>query len=77
MAISCAFLPRKRIFSPCPPTYFYQRLSPTKTRRNTDFTGVHTHDHLKMTVRDKEAILPRMPADLFPEYYPATPQKTH
>ena len=35
----------------------------------TDFIGVHTHDHLKLTVRDKDAILPYLPADVFPEYY--------
>lgn len=35
----------------------------------TDFIGVHTHDHLKITVRDKDAILPYLPADVFPEYY--------
>lgn len=32
------------------------------------FTGVHTGDRLRINVRDRNAIIPRMPAEIFPEY---------
>lgn len=35
----------------------------------TDFIGVNTHDKLEVKRKDKEAILPANPADIFPEYY--------
>ena len=30
--------------------------------------GVHTHDELKITSKQKEAVLPRLPDEIFPEY---------
>lgn len=33
-----------------------------------NFVGVHTGDLLQVTVKEKEAIVPRMPAEIFPEY---------
>lgn len=32
------------------------------------FTGVHTGDRLQVNVKEKNAIVTRMPADIFPEY---------
>jgi len=32
------------------------------------FTGVHTGDRLQVNVKEKNAIVPRMPAEIFPEY---------
>lgn len=32
------------------------------------FTGVHTGDQLQVSVKEKNAIVTRMPADIFPEY---------
>lgn len=32
------------------------------------FIGVHTKDHLQVNVKEKEAIVSRLPADIFPEY---------
>lgn len=32
------------------------------------FIGVHTGDHLQVNVKEKNAIVTRMPADIFPEY---------
>lgn len=33
------------------------------------FIGVHTGDRLEVTTRQKDAILPKMPAEIFPEYF--------
>lgn len=33
------------------------------------FIGVHTGDRLEVTTRQKNAILPKMPAEIFPEYF--------
>lgn len=33
-----------------------------------NFVGVHTGDHLQINVKEKNAIVTRMPADIFPEY---------
>jgi len=33
-----------------------------------NFVGVHTGDLLQVTVKEKDAIVPRMPAEIFPEY---------
>lgn len=35
----------------------------------TVFTGVNTHDELKITMRERTAIELRTPAEIFPEYY--------
>lgn len=35
----------------------------------TEFRGVHTGDSLDLTAKDKDALLPRVPSDVFPEYY--------
>lgn len=32
------------------------------------FIGVHTKDHLQVNVKEKDAIVSRLPADIFPEY---------
>ncbi len=32
------------------------------------FVGVHTGDHLQVNVKEKNAIIQRMPAEIFPEY---------
>ena len=32
------------------------------------FVGVHTGDHLQVNVKERDAIVPRMPAEIFPEY---------
>lgn len=32
------------------------------------FVGVHTGDRLQVNVKERDAIVPRMPADIFPEY---------
>ena len=33
-----------------------------------NFVGVHTGDHLRISTREKDAIVPRTPAEIFPEY---------
>lgn len=33
------------------------------------FTGVHTGDRLEVTVKQKDALVHRLPAEIFPEYY--------
>lgn len=32
------------------------------------FTGVHTGDHLRVNMRERDVIVSRLPADVFPEY---------
>lgn len=32
------------------------------------FTGVHTGDRLRINTRDRDAVVPRLPAEIFPEY---------
>lgn len=32
------------------------------------FTGVHTGDRLRINVRDRDAVITRLPAEIFPEY---------
>ena len=32
------------------------------------FVGVHTGDRLQVNVKERDAIVPRMPAEIFPEY---------
>lgn len=32
------------------------------------FTGVHTGDHLRINMRDRDAVITRLPAEIFPEY---------
>ena len=32
------------------------------------FVGVHTKDRLQINIKEKQAIIPRMPAEIFPEY---------
>lgn len=32
------------------------------------FVGVHTHDRLQINTKEKDAIVPRMPSEIFPEY---------
>lgn len=32
------------------------------------FVGVHTGDHLQVNVKERDAIVSRMPAEIFPEY---------
>lgn len=34
------------------------------------FVGVHTGDHLQVNVKERDAIVSRMPAEIFPEYVP-------
>jgi predicted transposase/invertase (TIGR01784 family) len=33
------------------------------------FTGVHTGDRLEMSVKEKDALVHKLPAEIFPEYY--------
>ena len=33
------------------------------------FVGVHTGDHLQVNVKERDAIVSRMPAEIFPEYF--------
>jgi len=33
------------------------------------FTGVHTGDHLQVTVKEHDALVQRMPSEIFPEYF--------
>lgn len=33
------------------------------------FVGVHTGDHLEVTAKEKDAIVRKLPAEVFPEYY--------
>lgn len=40
--------------------YFYQG--------QNHFTGVHTGDHLRINMRDRDAVITRLPAEIFPEY---------
>ncbi len=35
----------------------------------TNFIGVHTHDQLKITSKEKEALEMKTPEEIFPEYY--------
>lgn len=33
------------------------------------FVGVHTGDFLQVTMKEKDALVPRLPAEIFPEYF--------
>ena len=33
------------------------------------FTGVHTGDHLQVTVKERDALVQRLPSEIFPEYF--------
>ena len=33
------------------------------------FTGVHTGDHLHVTVKERDALVQRLPSEIFPEYF--------
>ena len=33
------------------------------------FKGVHTGDFLQVSTREKDAIVPRMPSEIYPEYF--------
>lgn len=33
------------------------------------FTGVHTGDHLEVTTKEKDALVRKLPAEIFPEYF--------
>lgn len=33
------------------------------------FTGVHTGDHLHVTVKERDALIQRLPSEIFPEYF--------
>ena len=33
------------------------------------FTGVHTGDHLEVTTKEKDALVHKLPAEIFPEYF--------
>ena len=35
----------------------------------THFTGVHTHDELRISTKEEGAIVQKLPEELFPEYY--------
>lgn len=35
----------------------------------TFFSGVHTGDHLLISTKERDAIIPRLPAEIFPEYF--------